>query len=172
MKEHSGTEKGNRFMLKLARGIVDKRKLIFLFTLLLLIFSVFSSDWVKVENALEAYLPEDSETRQGLDVMQEQFTTFGTARLMFANVTLEEAQAICRGMEETDGIQSVEFDETREHYNNACALYTVTFDYDEDDDRCLEVLDGLTETWDDYDVYVSSELGDTKADHPLAHGRV
>ena len=48
MKEHSGTEKGNRFMLKLARGIVDKRKLIFLFTLLLLIFSVFSSDWVKV----------------------------------------------------------------------------------------------------------------------------
>ena len=44
MKEHSGTEKGNRFMLKLARGIVDKRKLIFLFTLLLLIFSVFSSD--------------------------------------------------------------------------------------------------------------------------------
>ena len=54
MKEHSGTEKGNRFMLKLARGIVDKRKLIFLFTLLLLIFSVFSSDWVKVENALEA----------------------------------------------------------------------------------------------------------------------
>ena len=164
MKEHSGTEKGNRFMLKLARGIVDKRKLIFLFTLLLLIFSVFSSDWVKVENALEAYLPEDSETRQGLDVMQEQFTTFGTARLMFANVTLEEAQAICRGMEETDGIQSVEFDETREHYNNACALYTVTFDYDEDDDRCLEVLDGLTETWADYDVYVSSELGDTKAE--------
>ena len=101
MKEHSGTEKGNRFMLKLARGIVDKRKLIFLFTLLLLIFSVFSSDWVKVENAFDAYLPEDSETRQGLDVMQEQFTTFGTARLMFANVTLEEAQAICRGMEES-----------------------------------------------------------------------
>ena len=144
MKEHAGTEKGNRFMLKLARGIVDKRKLIFLFTLLLLIFSVFSSDWVKVENAFDAYLPEDSETRQGLDVMQEQFTTFGTARLMFANVTLEEAQAICRGMEETDGIQSVEFDETREHNNNASALSTATFAYYEDDDRSLAVLNGLT----------------------------
>ena len=91
MSGQAAPDKGNQFMLKLAGVIVDKRNLIFLITALLLIFSFFSRNWVEVENALDAYLPENSETRQGLNVMEEQFTTFGSARLMFANVTLEEA---------------------------------------------------------------------------------
>ena len=66
-------------MVRLATFIVDKRNLIFLLIGLMLIFSVVSRNWVKVENDLTAYLPAQSETRQGLDVIADQFTTFGSA---------------------------------------------------------------------------------------------
>ena len=33
----------------------------------LLVFSAVASGWVKVENDVAAYLPADSETRQGLE---------------------------------------------------------------------------------------------------------
>ena len=39
-------ETGSSFMEKLATFIVDKRNLIFLLTIILLVFSVFSRNWV------------------------------------------------------------------------------------------------------------------------------
>ena len=45
------------FMYKLASFIVDKRNLIFLIVTIGLVFSVFSRNWVQVENQLSAYLP-------------------------------------------------------------------------------------------------------------------
>lgn len=94
--------------------------------MILLVFSAFSRNWVEVENALDVYLPDDPETRQGIDIMDEQFTTFGTAEIMFANVTLEEAETIEARLAAMDGVQSVDFDGGAEHFNNVSALYAVT----------------------------------------------
>lgn len=153
------TRKEDGFMMKLAAFIVDKRNLFFLLTALMLIFSAFSRNWVEVENDLAAYLPDTSDTRQGLDVMEEQFTTFGTAQVLTANISREKAQELREKIAEQKGVQSILFDETKDHYNHVSALYTVTFDYDEKDDRCLEALEQVKETLAGYDVYVTTELG-------------
>ena len=42
---------GESFMVKLSTFIVDKRNLFFLITIILVIFSMFSRNWVEVENA-------------------------------------------------------------------------------------------------------------------------
>lgn len=63
----------NGFMVKLATFIVDKRNLFFLITIIALIFSAFSRNWVVVENDLSFYLPDDAETKLALDVMEDQF---------------------------------------------------------------------------------------------------
>ena len=55
-------ETGSSFMEKLSTVIVDKRNLIFLLTIILLVFSAFSRNWVEVESDLTYYLPSDSET--------------------------------------------------------------------------------------------------------------
>ena len=81
------------FMHKLARQIVERRNLVFLFVILAAIFTVFSVRWVKVETDMTTYLPKTSETRMGLDIMDEQFTTYGTAEVMVANITPEQAAA-------------------------------------------------------------------------------
>ena len=151
----------NGLMMSLATFIVDKRNLFFLIVIVLLIFSAFSRNWVKVENDLTAYLPDDSETRLALDVMEDQFITYGTANVMAANISYAEAEKLSETIADIKGVQSVDFDRTEEHYNHASALYTVTFAYDEDDDACLESLEAVKHALAGYDVYVSTDLGNT-----------
>ena len=156
------TEQKPSFMLKLSTFIVDKRNLVFLIVIIALIFSYFASSWVTVEDDLTTYLPADSETRRGLDVMEDQFTTYGTADVMVANITYPEAEALSDRLADVDGVQSVSFDDTSDHYADASALFSVTFEYDEKDDRCLDSLAEVKETLDGRDVYVSTELGNAK----------
>lgn len=154
----------NNFMVELATFIVDKRNLFFLITIIALIFSAFSRNWVDVENELSFYLPDDAETKQALDVMEEQFTTYGTADVMVANITYEEAEKINDQLSEIKGVQSVAFDQTTDHYASSSALFTVTFDYDETDDSCLTSLDAVKELLSGYDLYISTDLGNTLAE--------
>ena len=153
---------GASFMEKVSAFIVDKRSLIFLITIILLIFSAFSRNWVEVESDLTYYLPEDSETKQALNVMDEQFITYGTAKIMVANITLDEAAALNDTIKSIRGVQMVDYDETEDHYKNLSALYSVTFDYSEDDDACLTSLYAVKEALASYDVYVSTDLGNTQ----------
>ena len=154
----------NNFMTKLATFIVDKRNLFFLITIIALIFSAFSRNWVEVENSLIFYLPDDAETKMALDVMEEQFTTYGTAEVMVANITYDEAAALNDSIAEVKGVQSVAFDQTTDHYASSSALFTVTFDYDETDDQCLTSLDAVKELLSGYDLYISTDLGNTLQD--------
>lgn len=151
-------------MTKLARFIVDKRNLVLLLTVIGIVFSLFSRNWVEVENTLAEYLPPHSESRQGLDIMEEEFITYGTAQVMVANVSLKEAQALSDQLSALEGVQSVAFDETADHYNNVSALYDVTFAAGETDDACLESLDRVKELLANYDVYISTTLGNTVAE--------
>ena len=155
---------GESFMVKLSTFIVDKRNLFFLITIILVIFSMFSRNWVEVENDLTFYLPEDSETKKALNVMDGEFTTYGTAEVMVANIAYEEAERMLDDLKEIKGVQSINFDDTTDHYNNASALYSITFDYDETDDACLESLDKVKEYLSGQDIYVKTDLGNTQAE--------
>ena len=65
--------KSNGFFHKMATFIVDKRNLFFLLYLFAFVFCIFSMNWVEVENDVTTYLPDDTETRQGLVAMNENF---------------------------------------------------------------------------------------------------
>lgn len=150
---------------KIATFIVDRRNLFFLLYALALIFSIVASGWVKVENDITTYLPADTETRQGLTVMNDNFTTFGTARVMVSNVTYDTATDLASTIEDVDGVYSVEFDDTADHYKQASALYSVTFDGTSTDDISLQALDGIREALAGYDAYIDTEVGqDMSAD--------
>ena len=151
-------------MLTLATHIVDKRNLVFLLVGIALIFSFIARDRVSVENDLTAYLPPDSETKEGLDVMKQQFITYGSANIMVANVSYEEAEALFNVIKDIEGVQQADFDDSTEHYNHASALYSVTFDYPEEDPACLDALAAVKAALEPRDTYVSTSLGDTSAE--------
>ena len=170
MDEKKPKENG---MEKLAAFIVDKRNLIFLLYVFALIFSIVAMDWVNVENDITTYLGEDTETRQGLTVMNDNFTTFGTARIMISNITYAKAEALMDQIEAVDGVDSVEFDGTTDHYKDASALYTVTFDGEEMDDISIHALHQIEDMLSDYDLYVDTSVGvDSSADLAAEMGSI
>ena len=147
------------FMNKVATFIVDKRNLFFLIFIAAGIFCLFSRNWVKVENDITKYLPETTETRRGLELMDEQFTTFGTADVMVQNITYDEAERLCKLIEETDGVESVDFDNTDKHYRSSGALFSVNFTGTADDKKSLDAMNSIKELLEGYDTYISSEVG-------------
>ncbi len=161
---NSEEKAGNSFMLKICAFIVDKRNLFFLIYAILCIFSVIARGWVGVENQLSEYLPETSETRQGLDLMEEQFTTYGSVKVMVANISYDQALFIQKDLENIEGVFSAEVDDSDKHYNNGSALFNITFDYDEKDSKCLELLGQVKEYFAPYDCYISTTLGDTQSE--------
>ena len=163
-KELNTNKSNNQAMLKICGFIVDKRNLFFLLFGLLIIFSVISRNWVGVENSMAHYLPGTTETRQGLDLMEEEFITYGTCSVMVANVSYGQAEEICGRLEQLPGIFSVEFDDTEEHYTNGSAYYAVTFDHDEKEEACLEALDAVKASLEGCDYYLTTSLGDTQSE--------
>lgn len=163
-KELNTNKSDNQAMLKICGFIVDKRNLFFLLFGLLIIFSAISRNWVGVENSMAHYLPGTTETRQGLDLMEEEFITYGTCNVMVANVSYGQAEEICERLEQSPGVFSVDFDDTPEHYTNGSAYYNVTFDYDEKEDACLEALNAVKERLEGCDYYLTTSLGDTQSE--------
>ncbi len=155
---------GNQAMLKICGFIVDKRNLFFLLFGILIIFSAVSRNWVNVENSMSHYLPDSTETKQGLDLMEQEFITYGTCDVMVANVSYEQAESIEKKLEFIPGVFMIDFDDTEDHYFNGSSYYNVTFDYDEKDDQCLEVLERVKEELEGYDYYLSTTLGDIEAE--------
>ena len=159
-KSQQAQEQESNIMIKISGFIVDKRNLFFLIYIILIIFSAFSRNWVQVENELSAYLPDTAETCIGLDLMEEQFTTYGTAKIMVTNIEYDAAKELAEEIEAMDTVGMLAFDNTADHYHHFSALYDITFAYDETDDKCLEALEELKEYLAGYDFYVSTALGD------------
>ncbi len=157
-------EEESNFMIKVATFVVDRRNLFFLIFGIVMIFCAIASGMVKVENSLPAYLPDSFETSRGLDLMEEQYTTYGSAKIMVSNIVYKDAEVLSDKIAERDDITMVSFDETADHYNNFSALFDITFKYDDTDERALEGLAEIEEMLADYDIFVSTSMGNQQAD--------
>ena len=164
MSKNDNGEEKQSFIEKVAAFIVDKRKAFYLVYIGLAIFCVISSGWVKVDNDLTDYLPDSTETRRGLTLMDEEFTTFATASVMIDNISYSQAEKISKDIEDIEGVKQVEFDETEDHFKDASALFSVTFDGESDNPLCQTALDEITNDLSDYDLYVNSDVGDQHAE--------
>lgn len=155
MKENS---QDKNFMYKLAEFIVDKRNLFFLIYIIALVFCIFSRNWVKVENDVTKYLPDSTETRQGLTVMNDQFVTYGIAQVLLANISYDRAQEAADMIEDINGVTSVTFDNTEDHYKGTSALLDVTFDGEEEDQISIDAMNEIKDKLTGYDVYYSTSV--------------
>ena len=155
-------KKDESFMIKLSTLIVDKRKGFYLIFIVLIIFSILSMNKVKVNNDLTTYLPDTTETRQGIDLMDEQFTTYGSARIMVCNVTFDEAQKLADQIENMKGVSMLDFDDTEDCYHDMEALFSITFDAVTDESQ--EYLDSVLDYLSEYDVYYTSDIGQEERD--------
>ena len=104
----SDQPKKSNFFEKLATFIVDKRNLIFFLYAIAIIASLITQSWVKVCDDLTQYLPETTETRRGLTLMEDEMKTYGTARIIVSHVTYEIARDLADQIEDLNNISSVD----------------------------------------------------------------
>lgn len=152
--------KGNTgFMEKLATFIVDRRNVLIALFLAAAVFCAVSRNWVRVNDSITDYLAEDTETRQGLDLMEREFTTYSTASVMVQNISYEQALRLSEQLAEVDGVREVAFDETPSHYASASALFSLTFDGTDDEEVSINALQKVKDLLAPYDLHVVSNVG-------------
>lgn len=150
-------------MHKVAAFIVDKRNIILLLYVAAFIFSLIAQNWVSVCNDLTAYLPADTETRQGLTVMEDEFVTYATSRVMVANVTYDEAKALSDRIAGLPQVEMIDFDDSEDHYKAASALFDITMKGEAGDSIVAEGYAAVRDLLADYDTYISESDVDSSA---------
>ncbi len=149
---------------KIAALIVDKRKAFYLFYIIAGIFCAIATGWTQVNNDITSYLPDTSETRVGLDLMNDQFITYGSGSIMLENVTFEKAEEIAAELEKIDGVTTVKVENDEDSYKNGSALLTVTFDGEEDDQISKDAMAAIKEKLEPYDEYINSAVGNSSSE--------
>ena len=118
-----------------------------------------------MENDITTYLPEDTQTRQGLTIMNEEFITYGTARVMVSNISFGRGQELKEEIEAIEGVSEAVFDSSPEHYIDSSALFDITFEGTATDEVSVEAMGQVNALLAGYDTYVNTEVGvDSAAD--------
>lgn len=153
---------------KLARFVVDKRTAFFVLFAIACVYCAMSVSKTNINNSLTDYLPEGTETEIGLEIMEREFVTYGSAQVMVSNITFESAQFLAAQMEEIEGIESVTFDDEEEevfetdrsdYYRGATALFSVSFTGEEESAGAEQAMEQLKTLLAGYDCYISSAVG-------------
>ena len=161
MKKEKNNE--SSFFVKLSTVIVDKRNIIFVLYIAAFIFSMISQNWVKVCNDITAYLPSHTETRRGLTIMDDEFITYATSKVMVINTTYDEAKNIETKLKTLDSVSIVEFDDSEDHYKDGCALFNITLTTEDGDPKTQDGYLEIRELLSDYDTYISESDSDDSA---------
>ena len=145
-------------MRKIAKFIVEKRIFIFVLFAGLVIYSILSIGKVRINEDITALLPADTVTRRGIVIMEEEFSTLASANVMVSNITPDRAFELQKKIEGINGVASVEFDDTKEHYASSAALFTITFSGTAEDDTVSLTLDQIREELKQYDISIYSDI--------------
>lgn len=147
-------------LYRASEWIVDHYRLFFIVFAVLLVFSAVASGWVKVENDVAAYLPADSETRQGLDIMEQEFQTYGSAKILLRGTDADTAAATAEQIRAVDGVDSCTYT-----MNDAgSALLSVSLADLEGSDTCAQTVQALRDLLDGSGAYIYSAEGYSVSD--------
>ena len=155
-------EKPN-LMKKISAVIVSSRYIIFVLFIVAAVYCALSIDKVKVNEDITAFLPDSTETRRGLTIMDEEFVTYASADIMVSNITYDTAQTLAKKIESFDKVSSVTLDDTTTHYKNASALLSVSFSDVQTDEGVIQTMKDIREYLKDYDTYIYSDIGSSYA---------
>ena len=111
-----------------AEAIVRGRSLVFLLFAVAAVFCVLTLGRVRVNSDLTAFLPKDTETRRGLAVMDAEFTTYGSARILIEEIASADATELAERIGGVAHVAEVGFDTTEAHYKDGNALISLSFD--------------------------------------------
>ncbi|MEG2116430.1 MAG: RND transporter, partial [Clostridia bacterium] len=115
-------------MRKLADFIVEKRKFMVIIFIVLVVISAFTLSLTKVSFDVTKFLPPETDTRRGFDIMKTEFKNNSMAKYMVKNISYDNAVVIYDKLKALDCVAMVTFDDSTAHYKDSNALFDVVLD--------------------------------------------
>lgn len=146
------------FLVSLGDFITNYRYILLGIFLVLFVIGLININNVKINESIVSYLPNDTETRIGMDLMEEEFGTLSSIQVM---VKLPQ-EKVSDGYEKISNINNVSYVMTDENsYKDGYALYKVVV-IDKSDEELFEIRDKIKESFNE--VYMYSDDFDDPTD--------
>lgn len=161
--------KGMISMKKITDFIVNKRYFILITFIILSGFSLYLGTKVNINHDIAEYLPDTSETRIGMDIMEANFDEIKSSSLnvMFKDLSSDDKKEIKEKLETINGVDSVDYDDTDEYNHDDFTLFMVNVADVSDSNVAKDVYEDVNETFKDYEIYFSGSI--EKDNKPVLH---
>ena len=152
-------------MRKVTDFIIEKRNYVLTIFIILSVVCLYLSTKVHINYDLTEYLPSTSETRIGMDIMNDEFPELDTIALnvMFKDLSTEDKNKIKDELENIEGVSSVAFDDSDKYNKDEYTLYEITVDGADDSKNAANVYKSVKDNYKDYEVYTSGEVATRNA---------
>lgn len=156
-------------MKKITDFIVNKRNIILVLFIILSCISLYFSTKVNINYDISKYLPNDSETRIGMDIMDEHFDEIKESSLnvMFKDLKKSDKTKIKKKLESIKNVESVSYDDNKEFNNDGYTLYIVNVNEVSDSKISKQVYEDVNHAFKDYEIYLSGSINDSNK--PVLH---
>ena len=129
---------------KLSNFIVNKRNGILAAMLVMAVASIIGSQFVEINEDMTKYLPDDSNMKAGLDIMETEFPeieTSNTIRVMFDDLADTQKQTVLEELGAITYVDSVDYDAESQDYNkdnHTLFILNMSCDYGSDEEAAIE----------------------------------
>lgn len=155
-------------MKKITDFIIDKRYIVLTIFIILTIVCGIISQKVKINYDIAKYLPSDSETRIGMDIMEDEFeTTTSSLNIMFNDLPQDEKQEIYEYLKSVPNVKEVDYDDTEEYNIDNHTLYKITVDAEADSDVAKQVYKEITTKYKEYSFDTNGDV--SQYNKPVLH---
>ncbi len=153
-------------MKKITDFIINKRYFILVTFILLSIASVYLSNQVSINYDMAEYLPDTSETRIGLDIMENNIDApeLSVLNIMLKGLNQEEKIGVKNYLENLEGVSSVDYDETENYNKEDNTLYVINIKADEESELATKVYQEITKHFESYEIQTSGAISDRNKD--------
>ena len=152
-------------MKTIARNIVKGHKLILIVFALLAIISVVLMFQVNVNSDMTKYLPENSAAKQGVAIINEEFSPASTFTLLFEGLADDRKQTVTQEIQAVDGVLLVDYDETDRYNSGDYTLYEITVEAAASTAEAKAIVNTVTALFEDDTLTVAGDAaGNTVID--------
>ena len=146
------------FLVKLGDFIVNFRYLFLGLFAVLTVVCTININNVKVNYDITSYLPDDTETKVGIDLMKE-FGELNQMQVLLTDISYDDALEKADKIKNIDNVENVSFNNTKDYYKNNNALIVVELGNVSDNtkDKVLSKIDNIV---DDSEYYIYVENSD------------
>lgn len=147
-------------MKKITDFIINKRHFILILFIILSIVSAFMSKKVNINYDIAEYLPNTSETRIGMDIMEKEFKEIKSSSLevMFEDLQGDKKEKIYNELTQINGVSSVDYKNTEEFNKDNYTLYVINVDDTEDSKIATDIYNEVKTKYKNYKIYTNGNI--------------